>query len=386
MSSIFPEEELTNLLEKRGEICISIYMSTRELGRDKRKLPIRLKNLLRETEAILRETDMRAVSVQDLLRPASELSEDNTLWRESSGGLAVFITPGWFRRFLLPLEFENRAIVSDRFHIKPLLPLFAEDHEYRVLALSQNHIALYSGTPFDLNEISLEKVPTSMDEALKYEDSERQLQFHTKTTSAGGPGKRSAVFHGQGTGIDDSKDKILRFFRAVSKGIQPLLAKSGKPLVLAGVEYLQPIYRVANDYPFLLDAGLTGNPEKMSIGQMHEKSWAVAKEYFSKKRKAEIARYEEMRGTGLAIDDAEDIARAAREGRIDTLFLETGCRQWGHIDSESQTVELHAKRQIGDADLTDFAAVHTYLKNGKVISAPSDEISGIEGCAALLRY
>ena len=41
------------------------------------------------------------------------------------------------------------------------------------------------------------------------------------------------------------------------------------PLVLAGVEFLHPIFREATTYQHLLEQGLTGNPEGKSAQQLH---------------------------------------------------------------------------------------------------------------------
>ena len=72
------------------------------------------------------------------------------------------------------------------------------------------------------------------------------------------------MFHGHGIGVDDSKDNILRFFRAVEKGLQSQPVLKQRPLILAGVEYLHSIYRTVNTYPHLLETGVAGNIEKMS--------------------------------------------------------------------------------------------------------------------------
>jgi len=43
---------------------------------------------------------------------------------------------------------------------------------------------------------------------LKYDAPEKQLQFHTRTPPA--MGRRSAMFHGHGGGIDESKEDLRR--------------------------------------------------------------------------------------------------------------------------------------------------------------------------------
>jgi len=64
-----------------------------------------------------------------------------------------------------------------------------------------------------VKEVELENTPQSLSEAFKYDDPEKQLQFHTRAPAAGG--ERAAMFHGHGVGKDDAKDNILRFFHQV---------------------------------------------------------------------------------------------------------------------------------------------------------------------------
>lgn len=58
--------------------------------------------------------------------------------------------------------------------------------------------------------------------------------------------------------------EIIEVVGQFIRSMQPYKPSCGTnmpPLVLAGVEYLLPIYRRANTYPYLLDGGVTGNPE-----------------------------------------------------------------------------------------------------------------------------
>ena len=51
----------------------------------------------------------------------------------------------------------------------------------------------------------------------------------------------------------------------------------------------------------------------------------------------------------------EQIISAAREGRVDTLFVSRESHVWGALDDASGDVELHDNCQAGDDDLLDFA-------------------------------
>ena len=93
-----------------------------------------------------------------------------------------------------------------------------------------------------------------------------------------------------------------------------------------------------------------------------------------------------MKGTELASADIKTIVPAAHEGRIDTLFVEAGCEQWGYFDAEKRSVTLDPDKKLGAYDLTDYAAVHTYLKAGKVYVVGANELFEASKCAAILRY
>jgi hypothetical protein len=87
--------------------------------------------------------------------------------------------------------------------------------------------------------------------------------------------ERAAMFHGHGVGKDDAKDNILRFFHLLDQGLYALLGKESAPLVLAGVDYLFPIYREANSYPHLMERGIAGNPEGLKGEELHEQGWRI---------------------------------------------------------------------------------------------------------------
>jgi hypothetical protein len=383
---ILSEEELELLLEKPGGTCVSIYMPTPELGREKRKHPIKLKNLLRDVEQEFLKIKMRPASVKSFLKPLQKLIADSGFWLKQSAGLAILMNSRSIRAFSLPFECEEIVVVSDRYHLKPVLTLLSGNQEFCILALSQNQVKFFQCTPYGIQEIELKNVPSSLEEALKYDDPERQLQFHTQTSGVTGKDQRAAMFHGHGTGVDDSKDNILRFFREVEKGLQSLPMAKKKPLMLAGVEYLHAIYRSVNTNPRLLEAGIQGNIEKLSPEELLEKGWSVAQSNFKNKREEELARYNELKGSDLACADIKKIVLAAHEGRIDTLFVESGSEQWGYFDIEMRSVTLNPSRKLGAYDLTDYAAVQTYLKGGKVYLAEAREIPEISKCAALFRY
>jgi len=50
------------------------------------------------------------------------------------------ISPEVFLYYRLPIEFQELVVVSDQFHLKPLLYLINNDGRFYLLALSQNDV------------------------------------------------------------------------------------------------------------------------------------------------------------------------------------------------------------------------------------------------------
>jgi hypothetical protein len=376
-------------MEKPEGRYVSIYMPTHRAGFDIQQDPIRLKNLLGEAEERLLAGGLRTPKAKKLLEPAEKLLQDGLFWQRQSDGLAMFLSPEVFRYYRLPFDFDKLVVVSDRFHIKPLLPLLSGDGWFYVLALSQNAIRLLQGTRRSVSEVNLEDTPDSLAEALRYNDPEKRFQFHTSTLTPGGKGERPAVFHGHGVAsADDPKGYILRYFHQVDEGLQDLLRDEQAPLVLAGVDYLFPIYKEANTYPHLVDEGIEGNPEELRAEELHERAWAIVHPLFLAAQKEAAAQYRQLAGVGSeeASNDLREVVPAAYHGRVTTLFVAVGLQKWGSFDLDTNVVHLQEEAKPSDEDLLDFAAVHTLLNGGTVYAVEPEKVPDKAPLAAVFRY
>lgn len=375
-------DELKELTERRNGACVSIYMPTHRAGNETRQDPIRFKNLLREAEQRLAADGIRDPEVQSVLEPARRFLQDTSFWAHQGDGLAVFASQNVFRHYSMPVSVRERVVVGDRFHVKPLLPLLDGDSRFYILALSQNRIRLFQGTRYSVTEIELAGVPGSIDEILKYEDPEKSIQVRTHQAGEG----TGAMFHGHGLVESSIKDHLRRFFLQVDRGLREFLKDERAPLVLAGVEYLHPIYREASNYPHLVDEGVAGNADELRPEELHAPAWTAVRPLFLKAQEEAAARYRALAGTGKATGDIKLIVPAAWHGRVDSLFVVAGTERWGTYDRETGEIHLHRKARPGDEDLFDVAAVHTFLNRGSVFLVEPAKMPGGEGLAAIFRY
>jgi len=385
--ALFSTNELKRLLDNQKGYCVSIYLPTHQAGPEIRQDPIRFKNLMREAEERLVEQGLRSSDAQNMLKKAQELDRDE-FWRHQNNGLAIFVAQDFLSYYRLPLEFEEFVFVNERFHLKPLIPLLTGDGRFYILGLSQNQVRLLEATRDRVSEINLndfEEVPQSLAEALKYDDPEEQLRFHSSNK---GDRQQAPIYHGQGVGTTDNKDQIKVFFNRLDAGLQEFLHDKQAPLVLAGVEYLLPIYREANTYQHLLAEGITGNPEILKPEELHEQAWQIVQPHFQKAQEEALQRFQEFSGNNQdqVCQDVKEVVKAAYYQKIDSLFVTLGKQHWGSFDPQSVSVQLHEQKQTGDEDLLDLAAIHTFLNGGTVFAVEPDQVPAKAPAAAVLRY
>jgi hypothetical protein len=381
--TLLSKEELRTLVADHPGPCVSIYMPTHRSGEGTRQDPIRFRNLLRKAEEELIQSGLRTVDARTLLQPARELEGYSPFWRHMSDGLALFIAPDVTRTFSPPYRFEETLIVADRFYVKPLLPLLSGDGRFYILALSQNQVRLLEGTRDGAGEVHPEELPGSLAEVLGEVDREKQLQFHTR--ASGGQGGRDAMFFGTGAGESQAREDLLRYFRQIDASLRSLWENEPVPLVLAGVDYLLPLYQEASHYPLLLE-GISGNPEELSAQELHGRAWEIVEPYFRAEQQAAWGRFEQLRGTTQASQEIQEIVQAAYHGRVESLFVTLGEQVWGSYDPSTDQVRLDAEAGAGNVDLLQFASMHTLANRGSVYTAGQEMEEAGWHLAAVLRY
>lgn len=380
---IITTQDLQKLLRSEDGWHVSLFMPAHRAGRDTEQDRIRYRNLLNQVDNRLLEKGMRTPDVKEMLEGAEKVVLDPTFWRGQSDGLAVFLNNQALYTYRLPLPFEELVVVSDRFHLKPLLPFFSSDGQFYILALSQKQVRLLKGSRHTVDEIELENLPKSLADALPFEQFEKQLQFHTGTPS--GMGERAGVFHGHDPREDD-KDRILRWFHQIDTELVRMLADERAPLVLAGVEFLFSLYEEANSYSDLVKEGLRGNPDELKPADLHGRAWHLVQPIFNQAQHKAAAQYQQQSGSGGATADIKEALLAANHGRVDTLFVALGVQVWGEFDAQAGSVTLHEQAVPGDLDLLDLAAAETLLKGGEVFAVAPDQVPSGQALAAIFRY
>lgn len=361
MMRVLNRHDVRDLIEFKAGPCVSMFLPTHPGSREERQDAIRLKNLIGQATDELLDRQLRRSEAAKLVEPLRELQQTEP-WIHRSDGLACFCGPDFFRAYSVPLRLEEELFVSDRFHVKPLLPLLRADSRYFVLALSQDDARLFEATRHSIRELELPAI-----ERAELDGVEQVQQYHAHRAPSQGRGATGeAIFHGHGGPDDRSKTDILQYFHRVNRSVNHVLQEQQAPLVLACVGYLAPIYESANSYGQFVKVKVPGSPERWSLDELRRHSWQLVEPHLLQDQQRALKEFERERGNMRASESVRDIVLAAAEGRVKSLFVTQGARSWGRVDPQLQAVHLCDDEKDADEELLDYAARETLANSGDV--------------------
>jgi hypothetical protein len=364
-------DDIDALLEKRTGPCLSIFLPTARVTRDTDQDRIQLKNFRAEAfDRLMTEHGLRRPDAEALLLPVDEMLEDESFWPYLSDGLAIFLAPDAHFAFRVAEPFAARLALGQRFVLKPLLPLLSGGGAYYVLAISRNEVRLFEGSRQGASEIQIDEIPKNMAEALRMRGREAERA----------PNK-------QWQGDEGQKALYRKYFLQIDRVLRPLYGSRSEPLVIAGVDYLLPIFREATGYRHLLPVGIPGNPERLSPAEIHAKAWPLVEPLLDAPRREALQRLKSLRGTDRVTDDVSTILGAAFDGRVQTLFLDVETDVYGSFDPQTRETVVHGtEAEAPDIDLGGLAGRWVYARGGEVYAAAQAEIPDARPLTAIMRY
>lgn len=390
---MFTKDDLSALTTADASPAVSIFLPTHVAGREIRQDPIRLKNLLGEAEERLLALGLRRPEAEEILAPGAALAGDEEFWRHQQHGLAVFLAPGTFHEYRVPVELPEEVIVGPQFHVRPLLPLLSGEGVFLLLTVSAARVRLFEGARFGLAEVDVKDagLPQSVLDVSGETDYEntRHASPVARPRADVFPGGLPKTYNFGETPEELRKAELIEFLRRVATGIEAYLGSQHTPLVLAAHPEIQGNFRaVAARLENLLADGITENPDALDEADLHARAYALVEPLFLAPREQALARFNTLFGEASprVTTRAEEIVKAARFSRVDTLLLSPDGHLWGRYDAAADKVEAHGSPKPGDVDLLDDAAVQTLLQGGQIHVLPKEQLRPGALMQAILRY
>jgi len=376
---VISKDTLSVLAAYRGR-CVSIYLPTHRTGTEVNDHVdlILFKEMLQRAGADLASQNENEATI---LGPAYSLLRNDDFWKNPPRGFGFYIAEGFLKYIRIPWEPEQQMTVNTSFQLSPLMPYLTNQHYFYLLVMSKKQSKLFRADRFQMRYIPIPELPLGMDDVIHFEEKDDQKLSRTNSSGAGG-----ANFHGVG-GRPDEKDNISMYLAEVDNTLwSAVLNKEKVPLVLAGVDYLIPIYKKVSRYNRIWDDSLTGSLEYENEGALYRQVMGIMESYFREPTQLALANYGNRSATPLTTTDARDIVPAAYYSRVDQLFVQENAHVWGTFDEQTQAVSLHDRGQPNDEDLLDKAILRTYLNGGAVHLLNKEHMPAPEKMAALLRY
>lgn len=294
----------------------------------------------------------------------SELSSEviSLLWRKdplaeldkSHQTMVIYHDKSATKILSIPIETPALSVVSRSFHIKPLLTWLQCSQNYYLINLSKRKIYLYQGNAYELKCLKVFEDTTSISVAKK-----KSYKLDTL--------------------------RLRKFYTSVEKKLYKNLSQNRYPVILAGVSYLQSIFRQVNRDPDLILQSIDGNVERKSEADLRTASHQIMVKLFEQFKKEMINEFQESEWTGKATDNLIHIADAAAKGKIKKLLVASDKLIWGIYNSRSGSITIHPEQLNSfDEDILDDLAETVLNKGGKVICMKSNELPTANPVAALL--
>jgi hypothetical protein len=381
-------DQLVALASVEEPPAVSIYLPTHEKGREIRQDPIRLKNALAAVTERLVDGGRRRTDVERLLEPARALVEDGWFWRHQGRGLAVFIAPGLFQVHKLPIPVAEMEVFAPRPHVKPLLPLLADDGRFYCLTASAGGSRLYAGSRFSLIELDVD-LPGGVGGIVDETDYQNMQHAAPQARPHAGAAVGMPASHTFGEAPEElRKTELIEHLRRLRKALADALGGSQVPVVLIAAPEVEGHLRaLATDVPFV-EERLQVYPGALDEAAIHARAYTVVRPLFARSRTEALDQFRELVGSGDARGATRlaPIVGAARHGRIHTLFVAADETVWGRQDPLTETVRVEPEQTPENWDLLDDVAVQTLLHGGRVHVLGRDEMPAGDPIAALLRY
>ena len=335
--------------------CISLYLPTSPLTQEAHADRIAFRNLCSQAGA-----------ERDVAEALDELADDDEFWEQQANSLAVFAGPGSVRTFRLANALGEAVRVGDRFDIKPLIRAVTFPNAAFVLALAQGSVRLLEVTAaMPTFDVRVPDMPSDVASAAgKASITDRS------------PSRRLQGSEGQ-------KTYMRQYARKIDAALRDVLAGRDLPLIIAGAQPLDSIFRSVSSYPHLATEQIESNPEGMADDELTARARAVLDRIYADDLRAARELFDQRGSQGRAATEITDVARAAAIGAVDTLIVDIDVHVPGDID------DAGAIEPGGDADspgLTDALVRRTLQHRGRVLAVRSEDVPGPGPAAAILRY
>jgi hypothetical protein len=358
------DDDLRRMAAFGGTATVSVYLPTTPVTVDADGDRIAFVNLAREAlEAVVAGDPPRGVAEAMALH-LDDLADDDDFWAHQARGLAVFAAESGVVTFRLAEPAGPVAYAGLRARLAPLVAAATTPRAFLVLDLSADGARLLE-CPGDGTgaEVEVAGMPTSASD------------------HAGKASINDRSHSGRLVGDEGRNVHLRSYVRAVDAALRPLLHGQAEPLVLVATEPLASMFRSVSTYAHLSAEGISTSADQLDDDAVARLATPVADRAASEAIAGLVALLDERQNAGRAALDPSTVARAAVQGAVDTLLIDTSVSLPGSVGDDGSLL------QNGDAGGVGEDLVRLVLATGGTVRhVPATELPDETPTAAILRW
>lgn len=345
-----------------SENCVTIIMNTHRTSPDNKMDSTTLKNLISKAETRLL-ADMDKRGARNLIERLKNLEKeiDHTYNLDS---LILFVNEDVAEYTRMAIPVVDRVIIDDTFATRDLIRSMRMETNYFVLVLSRSRARLIEA----VNDAVVAEVgaPFPMDNELFDTTNRIDLSDSTRKTNL-----------------------LEEFFNRVDKEVNAVRNEHRIPTLICGVEENYHVYmRMADDKRGFYETYLNKDRIEEKDHTIVTEAWDVVQEYTRKRNDARKKELKKAVDANKFLSDTNDIWRAIRNGRVDTLFIERGLFQPAVMKNDEIVYVPESdrtKKGVID-DIYDEMIEENMRFGGSVVFLPKGELKKFNGFGAITRY
>ncbi|MFJ6632841.1 chemotaxis protein [Streptomyces sp. NPDC091376] len=358
-------DDLARLRRQRPYPAVSVLMPTHRRDPGSAQDPVRLRNLMAEAKeqlqadpAVTRETRMDVTAQLD-----QALAEIDLVHAED--GLVVFAAPGEHEVWMLGRSVPERVVLSDTYLTRNLVSAQAAERPFWVLAVSSDHVTLWSGAADHVTEAHTGSFP--MTRISENFDAERLERI----------GDVPSTFTDEAT---------RQFLREADTAVGAVLRNDPRPLYVTGeaaalslIDDAGTVVRATATH--VTQGGLAAGPG--------DAVWQAVRPFVEARAEKDVAgvleELDRARGRRAFAAGVDEIHQNVESGRVALLAVEENYRETVR-DSGGHLLPADPGDLDALDDIVDEIVEKSLDTGAQVRFVPDGTLTGMGGIASTLRY
>jgi hypothetical protein len=367
-------DQLRRLQTPPSTPCVSIYQPTHRRHPENQQDSIRFRNLVDTVEKTLGNGS------KSIVASLRQIESNRDFWMHTLDGLAVLATQEQMNVFSIPRTVPELAVVTDSFHIKPLLRHVQSADRFFVLSLSRVDAHFFEGNRYQLNA-----VPDALPTFAEAVGTELQDSSQRTRLAEGGRNASTGHYSGHGGRKDELDVDSEKWFKAIRNALKDLVNPSSRvPVVVAALPDNASEFLKVADHGSVMQEFIPLNPESQRPEQLLAAAWKIVEPNYLQRLEQLVNDFNVAQSRQQGTGDISDACQAVLDGRIGVLLVDADQQIRGRIDAEKRT--FHLDGATSNDDILDDIAERTLQTGGDVVVVPSDRMPTKTGLAAILRF